>query len=185
MAEESTNPKDALGIKKPNLHLVPPSFIIETAEAFRDGARKYGPYNWRDKKVSASVYQAAALRHLLCWYDGEDVAWDSKVHHLAHAAACLAIIIDAQCNNTLVDDRPTAGAAAGLIIVHTESSAQAPAQDSRIPNGWKVGDRYKLSNGECRTLVNPPPYGRAGELWGIRDNGEGPWWTTSSDVTRL
>ena len=50
------NPKTAQGALKVPLHLVPPSAMHYLALAFRDGATKYGPYNWRDKGVSASVY---------------------------------------------------------------------------------------------------------------------------------
>ena len=66
------NPKTALGILKVPLHLVPPSAKHYLALAFKDGAAKYGPYNWRDKTVSSSVYVAAAGRHIDAWWDGED-----------------------------------------------------------------------------------------------------------------
>lgn len=111
-----TNPKDLLGIKKVQLNLVPASSIIYQALAMEDGAKKYGPYNWRENKVIASVYVAAAMRHLQAWYDsGEEVAEDSKRPHLGHAMACLGIIIDAKETGNLVDDRPPSGAAATLI----------------------------------------------------------------------
>lgn len=112
---DGTNPKDLIGVKKVSVGLVPPSSIIYEALAMEDGAAKYGPYNWRDKKVKASVYVNAALRHLLQWFDGEELAEDSKKPHLAHAKACLGIIIDAIETGCLIDDRPTKGAASGLI----------------------------------------------------------------------
>jgi hypothetical protein len=117
---DTTNPKDLLGVKKPQLWLVPRSFIIRTAQAMADGARKYGPYNWREKAVRATVYQSAADRHLSAWLDGEDHATDSGYHHLAHAGACIAILIDAIETGNLVDDRPTPGAAGRLIAELTE-----------------------------------------------------------------
>lgn len=110
-----TNPKDLLGIKKVQLNLVPPSSIIYQALAMEDGAKKYGPYNWRQNKVIASIYVAAAMRHLQQWYDGEELAADSKKPHLAHALACLGIIVDAKETGNLVDDRPAPGAATQLI----------------------------------------------------------------------
>lgn len=85
------------------------------ADAFADGAQKYGPANWRVDPVSASTYVNAALRHLFSWYDGERDATDSGCHHLGHAAACLAILLDAEAQGTLIDDRPTAGKSAELI----------------------------------------------------------------------
>jgi hypothetical protein len=97
------------------MHLVPPSAKIYLAEGFKDGAQKYGPYNWRENQVAASVYVGAAQRHLDQWWDGEEYATDSNVHHLAHALSCLAIIVDGRETGNLVDDRPLPGCAARLI----------------------------------------------------------------------
>lgn len=113
--KDTTNPKDLLGIKKVRLSLVPPSSTIYQATAMENGADKYGPYNWRSKKVIASIYIDAAKRHLDSWFDGEEFAEDSKVHHLGHALACLGIIVDAKETGNLIDDRPPAGATSKLI----------------------------------------------------------------------
>lgn len=110
-----TNPKDALGAKKVQLNLVPPASVIYQALAMEDGERKYGPFNWRQNKVIASIYVAAALRHIYAWQDGEDDAADSGKPHLGHALACLGIIVDAKETGNLIDDRPVKGAAAALI----------------------------------------------------------------------
>ena len=112
---DSTNPKDLLGIKKVSLTLVPPSSIIYQALAMEDGARKYGPYNWREKKVRTSIYIDAALRHIQSYFDGEELAEDSQKPHLGHALACLGIIIDAATSGNLIDDRPKAGVASSLL----------------------------------------------------------------------
>lgn len=109
------NPKTAFGLKKPPISLVPPVAIIEEALVFGLGASKYGPYNWREKTVSSRVYLDAALRHIQSWQDGEDVDPESGRSHLAHARACLAILIDAESIGRLNDNRPSAGAAARLI----------------------------------------------------------------------
>ena len=106
---KDTNPKDLVGLTKLPLRLVPPVAMARLAEALANGAAKYGPYNWRSKGVSASVYYEAALRHLFAWADGEDDAPDSGVHHLAHAMACMAIMFDAMELGKLKDDRPTRG----------------------------------------------------------------------------
>lgn len=112
---QSTNPKDSIGRQKVDLSLVPDTAYIHLADALMDGAGKYGPFNWRDKSVSARVYVAAARRHLAAWMAREEVAADSGVHHLGHAMACMAIIIDAQFHGCLVDDRPTALALQSLL----------------------------------------------------------------------
>lgn len=119
MAELGSNPKDLIGIKKPRIHLVPPASIVYQALGMQNGAEKYGPYNWRDNKVIASIYVDATQRHLLAWFDGEDIASDSKVPHLAHSIACIGIIIDALETGNLIDDRPKPGATAKLIERYT------------------------------------------------------------------
>lgn len=111
---KDNNPKTLVGASKVPLHLVPPSAKHFLAEALGDGARKYGPYNWRDSKISVSTYKAAMERHMDAFWDGEDYASDSGVHHVAHAMACCALLLDAMSIDMLVDDRPTAGAAPSL-----------------------------------------------------------------------
>lgn len=110
MGYKDNNPKTLVGASKVPLHLVPPSAKHFLAEALGDGARKYGPYNWRDSKISISTYKAAMERHMDAFWDGEDYAADSGVHHVAHAMACCALILDAMSIDMLVDDRPTPGA---------------------------------------------------------------------------
>lgn len=108
MLPPDDNPKTRHGITKVPLQLIPGTALAIEATAFRDGSIKYGPYNWRDEPVSASIYIAAALRHIEQWYNGEELADDSGVHHLGHARACLAIVLDAQVAKSLNDDRPVA-----------------------------------------------------------------------------
>jgi Domain of unknown function (DUF5664) len=103
------NPKTKFGVLKTPMHLVPPAALRGLAEAFANGAVKYGPYNWREKKISSSVYYGATLRHLTDWWDRideGDVAPDSLVHHLKHAEACIAMLLDVLDSDKLNDDRP-------------------------------------------------------------------------------
>ena len=99
------NPKDRMSIEKAPLNLVPPAAIAEMAGALLDGAKKYGPYNWRCEQVKASIYYSAVQRHLLKWLDGDDIDAESGCSHLAHAMAGLAIIIDGNYQESWVDDR--------------------------------------------------------------------------------
>jgi hypothetical protein len=100
------NPKTAHGAQKAPMHLIPPPALLELAWAMGEGAKKYGPYNWREKHISASVYQAAALRHLMAWWQGQDTDPSSGAHHLAHAMACCAIALDSIHHGMMNDDRP-------------------------------------------------------------------------------
>lgn len=103
---ETANPKDLIGAQKVALSLLPAIGTLHGAHAMMDGAAKYGPYNWRAKKVQASIYVAALKRHVDAWFDGEETATDSGVHHLGHAIGCLSILLDAQETGNLIDDRP-------------------------------------------------------------------------------
>lgn len=104
-----SNPKTAYGIKKPSMHLIPGTALMMLAKVMALGAKKYGAFNWRDQPVSASTYISAAFRHLYQWFDGEDIDPESGAPHLAHAMACMAILLDAYAQGTLLDDRPKAG----------------------------------------------------------------------------
>ena len=109
MSEKGTNPKDLVGAKKVSITKLPAVGILHGSHAMMDGAAKYGPFNWRDNKVKASIYVDAAMRHLNAWFDGEENATDSGAHHLGHALACCAILLDAQETGNMVDDRPKDG----------------------------------------------------------------------------
>ncbi len=118
---QTANPKDRIGDTKPPLHLIPPTAEILEAVVMGLGARKYGPYNWRTAHVRATVYIAAAKRHLAQWLDGQDDDSESGVSHLAHARACLGILLDAQSLHCLIDDRPPPGISQHLIARHTSA----------------------------------------------------------------
>lgn len=109
------NPKDLVGAKKVPLGLLPAAGIIYGAVAMADGAAKYGPYNWRDKKVRMTIYLDAIERHLLAMRDGEDNASDSHHPHLGHIIACASILADAVEGDFLLDDRPLPGPAARVL----------------------------------------------------------------------
>ena len=67
-----TNPKDAIGVDKCPLHLIPTTVKPEVALALLEGALKYGQANWREVGVRASIYRSAVDRHLDKWWEGED-----------------------------------------------------------------------------------------------------------------
>lgn len=125
---DDANPKTHAGRAKPAPALVPPVAIIEIAQAFRDGAEKYGPYNWREKAVPSLTYVNAAMRHLYAWMDGEERSTDADVRHLAHAAACLCILMDAASCGKLIDDRPEKGEAARVLDEEAERNRARLAQ---------------------------------------------------------
>lgn len=115
------NPKSAQGAKKFSLRLLPLPAEVEVNRALDDGRTKYGAANWRETGVAATVYVDAAKRHLAQWFDGgQENAADSGVHNLGHAMACLAILIDAQWNGKLIDDRPAPCRDTDLLLLRSK-----------------------------------------------------------------
>lgn len=113
---KAADPKAQYGSQKPSTFSIPPVSILQLGEAMEHGANKYGRMNWRGTEVKSSVYYNAAMRHLMQWRDGAMVDEDSGLHPLAHVMACCAILIDAEKQDTLFDDRGVDGTASYEIL---------------------------------------------------------------------
>ena len=118
-----SNPKTQYGIAKPGLSSVPPLALLAIGQVMANGSAKYGSMNWRDKPVSSSVYYDAAMRHLMAWWDGQDRDPESGLLHLAHAAANLCILLDADSGFWLRDNRPQFGYTSTFISDNTKKAS--------------------------------------------------------------
>jgi hypothetical protein len=103
--DKPSNPKDAIGCDKIPMHLWPNTATVYGALGLLEGMLKYGRCNWRSAGVRSSIYYDALRRHVDKWFEGEDVDPESGLPHLAHALACLAILVDAKEAGKLEDDR--------------------------------------------------------------------------------
>ena len=81
-----------LDMGKERMDLIPPQLIKEVARVLEFGAQKYGDYNWYGGIKYNRMY-AAAMRHMLAFWEGEDCDPESGIHHLAHAATNLAFLL--------------------------------------------------------------------------------------------
>lgn len=137
--KKAANPKDLVSRSKVSISKLPAAGVIHGAHAMMNGAAKYGPYNWRTKDVFASIYVDAAMRHLQAWFDGEEVAEDSGVHHLGHAIACCSILLDAAEVGALNDDRPTTdrsrGAASRILTKLQSTKTRSPKKPLEATRG--------------------------------------------------
>jgi predicted HAD superfamily Cof-like phosphohydrolase len=93
---------------KAPIHLVPQQAIAEMAWIFQYGAQKYGEWNWLESEGTPSKGRvfSSILRHLYAWWLGEDHDEESGLHHLAHAASQLLILITYTLRGMGDDDRP-------------------------------------------------------------------------------
>lgn len=109
---KDTNPKDSVGCTKPPLHCIPAHVLFEVGMGMFEGGWKYREANYRVIGVRASIYYDAAMRHLMAWWEGEDIDPASKIHHISKVMSCLAVLRDCQMqaeNGSGVsykDDRP-------------------------------------------------------------------------------
>lgn len=103
---KETNPKDSVGVRKVPLSTVPAPVLLEVGLAMLEGARKYGRHNYRIAGVRASVYYDAVFRHLMAWWEGEDIDPDSGLPHIIKAIACLVVLRDSMILGNWSDDRP-------------------------------------------------------------------------------
>lgn len=89
-----------------------------------NGAKKYGPFNWRVEPVQGRVYLEAAMRHLLLLLDGEDFDRDTGIHHGAFVLSTMAIYLDAMVQGTLIDNRSLAGRTGDLVALFNNTPGQ-------------------------------------------------------------
>lgn len=100
------NPKDSVGTKKVPFSTIPCRVLAEIGLALLEGARKYARHNYRIAGVRASVYYDASLRHLMSWWEGENIDPDSDLSHITKAIAGLIVLRDSMLENNWNDDRP-------------------------------------------------------------------------------
>lgn len=100
------NPKESSGSHKVPLSTISAPVIAEIGLGMLEGARKYGRHNYRAVGVSSSIYYDAVMRHLMAWWEGQDIDPDSGLHHITKALSCLTVLRDAQMNDKVNDDRP-------------------------------------------------------------------------------
>ncbi len=106
MDKKPTNPKDKVGVKKVSIGRVSSVVLMEMSLGMLEGDRKYGGHNYRVAGVLASVYYDATMRHLMAWWEGEDIDPASGLSHITKALSSLAVLRDAMHNNKINDDRP-------------------------------------------------------------------------------
>lgn len=103
---KESNPKDMVGVRKAPMSTVSGAVLAELGVAMLEGASKYGRHNYRAVGVSAAVYYDATMRHLIGWWEGEDVDPDSGLSHVTKAIASLVVLRDAMIQSKFTDDRP-------------------------------------------------------------------------------
>lgn len=104
-----SNPKDAAARAETRVRLDLLEHVanVDIARVMEFGAitKKYGIQNYRTTPIDVRTYIAAIERHIGAYKDGEDIAPDSGLSHLAHIGANVHVMLGAQDACTLNDDR--------------------------------------------------------------------------------
>lgn len=89
---------------KDPMHLVPPDAIRAMAKVLGYGATKYSENNWR-KGSKWSVPYASLMRHLLKFWEGEDLDEESGLPHVYHIIMNSAMLVEYYERFKDLDDR--------------------------------------------------------------------------------
>lgn len=77
---------------KPDYSLLPFASVDDVVSVMTYGAEKYDRFNW--KNVSEIRYQAAAMRHISAYMQGESADTETGHSHLAHAVCNLLFLME-------------------------------------------------------------------------------------------
>lgn len=90
--------------------LIPHDAMHEIARVLTFGAERYGDRNW-EKGIKYGRLYAASQRHLTSFWRGNKINHeDFGLHHLAHAATCILMLLSHDLNGMQhMDDRPIRG----------------------------------------------------------------------------
>lgn len=104
--KKQSNPKDLVGVRKAPMSCVPMNVVAEVGVAMLEGATKYGRHNYRAVGVRGSVYFDGTMRHLVNWWEGQDIDPDSELSEITKAIASLTVLRDGMLRGNWIDDRP-------------------------------------------------------------------------------
>lgn len=117
-----TNPKEKFGDNKVPMSCVPAPVLMEVGLAMLEGATKYGRHNYRESSVIGSTYYDATMRHLMDWWEGQDIDHDSGMSHITKAIASLVVLRDTMIQGTFIDNRPPRSPCGWLEEMNTKVS---------------------------------------------------------------
>jgi hypothetical protein len=92
---------------KAPIALIPPEALTEIANVFAFGAEKYAINDWRRdaNNTNWSRTYSSIQRHLMLFWQGEDIDPESGMSHVAHAATQIMILLVQLQEGKDADDR--------------------------------------------------------------------------------
>lgn len=106
--EEEANKSESGSLRfnkgKLPMHLIPPSAIKALAGVLEYGATKYSERNW-ESGAEYSVPYSSLMRHLVAFWEGENLDPESGLPHTHHIIMNAAMLVEYETLEGL-DDRP-------------------------------------------------------------------------------
>ena len=135
-----SNPKDLVGVLKVPMSTVSAPVLAEISLGMLEGACKYGRHNYRMVGVRSSVYYDATMRHLMAWWEGQDIDPASGLHHVTKAITSLVVLRDAMLHGMCDDDRPPSLSVDFIDALPRSATGKVLKKDLRAPY-WAGKDR--------------------------------------------
>lgn len=89
---------------KPSVTMIPSEPLKDLAQVFMFGVEKYGRDNWREGFAYSRVMDAT-YRHMMAWFEGENIDPESGLPHLSHATWGLVVLRYFESKGGGEDDR--------------------------------------------------------------------------------
>ena len=124
--------------EKPDYSLVPFGALDEVVKVLTYGAKKYDRFNW--EKVEDIRYQAAALRHISAYMQGEKYDPETGINHMAHAICSLLFLtqFDLDKNNSKSGEKTVYNPAE--LVYNTSYTI-----DSATPEDWNQAYTFTMN----------------------------------------
>lgn len=126
--------------------LLPMRAVSDIVNVLTYGAKKYAPNNWRKVEDARARYYAAALRHLIAWWMGEERDKESGLPHLAHAGCCLIFLSELGKDPGKIFDPPTSLREVAEELEREEGAG--PAKPAVI-HAWVCQRRRRMNENEA------------------------------------
>lgn len=133
------------GVKSAAMDLVPPWPVFKVGEVYGFGKNKYADRNWEQGYEWGKSY-AAAMRHMLAFWAGEDNDPESGLPHLAHAAWHMFALMEFQRNELGTDTRSELTATLDSELLNAEEIADAKPAGAASHDHTKSMEEFRAKN---------------------------------------
>ena len=120
--------------------LLPVDSIMQIAEIFTLGAKKYGDRNWENGMNWSRVY-GALLRHMFSWWLNTGIDKETGKSHLAHAGCCIMFLLAYEKRKIGTDDRPSKNNKMKTVYIASAYTLPKGNQEENTLESFRIADQ--------------------------------------------